>query len=101
MSQIELREPPPRIATGRRPIMPLDQAILAAAEKARRPVEIANTLRASGSWPKLTTQRVASRLKSLVGRKLAVRVKPQGGPANGPGASLYRRRRPEDDQADE
>jgi hypothetical protein len=100
MSQIALREPPPRIATGRRPIMPLDQAILAAAETVRRPVEIANTLRASGDWPNLTTQRVASRLKSLVGRDLAVRVKPQGGPANGPGASLYRRRRPEDDRAD-
>jgi hypothetical protein len=100
MSQIALREPPPRIATGRRPIMPLDQAILAAAETVRRPVEIANTLRASGDWPNLTTQRVASRLKSLVGRDLAVRIKPQGGPANGPGASLYRRRRPKDDRAD-
>lgn len=92
MSKIELREPPPRVSTGRRPIMPLDQAILKVATTALRPVQIADALRANG-YPGLSTQRVASRLKSLVGRELAVRVKPKGGPPNGPGTSLYRARR--------
>lgn len=81
--------------------MPLDQAILGVASTAMRPVQIADALRASGNWPKLTTQRVASRLKSLVERRLATRIKPAGGPANGPGTSLYRVRKPEDDHSDE
>jgi hypothetical protein len=95
MSQIELREPPPRAVTGRRPIMPLDRAILGAATDAQRPVQIADTLRRSGDWPGLTTQRVASRLKALIGRGLAERIKPVGGPPNGPGTSLYKRKEPE------
>jgi hypothetical protein len=89
-SLIQLREPPPRTATGRRPIMPLDRDILKAASTARRPVEIARDLRASG-YPTLTTQRVASRLKALVQRGLAERARPAGGPRNGPGTSLYKR----------
>lgn len=89
-SLIQLREPPPRTATGRRPIMALDRDILAAASTARRPVEIARDLRASGH-PTVSTQRVASRLKALVARDLAVRIRPTGGPRNGPGTSLYRR----------
>jgi hypothetical protein len=92
MSKIELREPPPRIATGRRPIMPLDRDILAIAQEAMRPVQIADILR-RGAYPEVTTQRVASRLKSLVGRGMAIRVKPVGGPPNGPGTSLYRQRK--------
>jgi len=88
--KIELREPPPRVATGRRPIMQLDAAILrVATEHARRPVEIASFLRDNGHAG-LTTQRVASRLKALVARGLAERIKPVGGPANGPGTSLYK-----------
>lgn len=89
MTKIELREPPPRVATGRRPIMALDQDILTVAARAKRPVEIADFLRENGH-PQLTTQRVASRLKSLVQRDLAERIKPPGAPANGPGTSLYR-----------
>lgn len=89
MPQIELREPPPRVSTGRRPIMPLDRAILDVATVPLRPVQIADALR-SGAYPGLSTQRVASRLKALVGRDLATRVRPQGGPPNGPGTSLYR-----------
>lgn len=95
MPQIELREPPPRVATGRRPLMPLDQAILAAAQEPLRPVQIADHLRAHG-YPALSTQRVASRLKALVERGLAERIKPAGAPPNGPGTSLYRRK-PTDD----
>lgn len=68
--------------------MPLDQAILGVATVPMRPVQIADALRA-GSYPALSTQRVASRLKALVGRDLAVRVRPVGGPPNGPGTSLY------------
>ena len=89
MSKIELREPPPRVSTGRRPIMPLDGAILRVAAQARRPVEIADFLRENG-YPSITTQRVARRLKSLVGRGMAERIKPVGAPANGPGTSLYK-----------
>lgn len=99
MTKIQLREPPPRVATGRRPLMPLDQEILKLAETPLRPVQIADHLRAHG-WPTLSTQRVASRLKSLVERRLATRIKPAGAPANGPGTSLYRVRRPEDDEND-
>lgn len=96
MPSIELREPPPRVATGRRPIMPLDRAILLAADTAQRPVQIADALRANG-WPSVTTQRVASRLKALIGRGLAERIKPVGGPPNGPGTSLYKRIEPDSD----
>jgi hypothetical protein len=88
-SLIQLREPPPRTSTGRRPIMALDRKILDIATTAMRPVQIAEALRRSG-YPTITTQRVASRLKALVTRELAVRVRPSGGPPNGPGTSLYR-----------
>lgn len=91
---IELREPPPRTATGRRPLMPLDRRILEVAQRPMRPVEIARVLRQPKDdrrhWPTITTQRVASRLKALVARGLAERIRPTGGPANGPGTSLYR-----------
>lgn len=86
---IQLREPPPRTATGRRPIMALDRKILEIASTPLRPVQIAEALRRSG-WPSISTQRVASRLKALVAREMAVRVRPNGGPPNGPGTSLYR-----------
>lgn len=69
--------------------MALDQDILRVAATARRPVEIADSLRENGH-PGLTTQRVASRLKSLVQRELAERIRPVGAPPNGPGTSLYR-----------
>jgi repressor of nif and glnA expression len=88
MTLIEQRDPPPREATGRRPIMPLDQQILDIASTPMRPVQIAQALRAKGVA--ISTQRVASRLKALVGRRLAVRHRPSGAPPNGPGTSLYR-----------
>lgn len=89
MTSIQLREPPPRTATGRRPIMPLDRRILDIASSPLRPVQITEALRRSG-YPGISTQRVASRLKALVQRGMAVRVRPTGAPANGPGTSLYR-----------
>jgi repressor of nif and glnA expression len=92
--QIEMREPPPRTVSGRRPLMALDQDILSIAAEPLRPVQIADVLRRQGQ--EITTQRVASRLKSLVSRDLAVRVRPVGGPANGPGTSLYRAKKDED-----
>ena len=91
MTTIQLREPPPRTATGRRPIMPLDRKILDIAITPLRPVEIAEALRRSG-YPAISTQRVASRLKALVARDMAERVRPTGGPPNGPGTSLYKRK---------
>jgi len=98
--QIELREPPPRVTSGRRPIMDLDRAILAISVEPMRPVAIARKLRELPAppgvlpkWSGITSQRVASRLKALVTRELAVRVRPVGAPANGPGTSLYRARR--------
>jgi hypothetical protein len=94
MPSIELREPPPRIATGRRPLMALDRAILDAAQEPSRPVKIADALRAQG-WT-VTTQQVARRLKAIVARDLAVRTRPEGAPANGPGTSLYRAKRADD-----
>lgn len=89
MTSIQLREPPPRTVTGRRPIMPLDRQILQIAVTPMRPVQITEGLRRSG-YPDISTQRVASRLKALVARKLAKRDRPTGGPRNGPGTSLYR-----------
>jgi hypothetical protein len=106
MSKIQLREPLPRVATGRRPLMPLDRAILEVAQEPLRPVQIAQALRSPhpgrsfDGWPEISTQRVASRLKSLVQRGLAIRFKPPGAPRNGPGTSLYRVRREEDAQGD-
>jgi DNA-binding HxlR family transcriptional regulator len=95
-SLIQLREPPPRTATGRRPIMALDRTILQIASRPMRPVEIARELRngAGGHrvWPSITTQRVAARLKALTTRGLVERTRPSGGPPNGPGTSLYRRK---------
>jgi hypothetical protein len=69
--------------------MPLDRDILAFASAPRRPVELADALRRNGH-PGISTQRVASRLKALVARGLAERIRPTGGPRNGPGTSLYR-----------
>lgn len=69
--------------------MPLDRKILELAATAKRPVELAEALRRDG-YPDVSTQRVASRLKALVARGLAVRVRPAGGPRNGPGTSLYK-----------
>jgi predicted ArsR family transcriptional regulator len=89
-SLIQLREPPPRTATGRRPIMPLDRKILEIASSPMRPVQIANQVSRQG-YPGISTQRVASRLKALVARGLAERQRPSGGPRNGPGTSLYKR----------
>lgn len=87
---IELREPPARPANGRRPIMALDQKIMdLTGERPRRPIEIARSLRVLG-YPNISTQRVASRLKALVNRGLMIRLRPAGGPRNGPGTSLYR-----------
>lgn len=111
MTKILLREPPARSTPGRRPVMPLDARILEVAAVPRRPVEIARILRepqanADGSpaldklWPGITTQRVASRLKALVGRGYMERIRPTGGPANGPGTSLYRAKRDGDDDTD-
>lgn len=89
MTSIELREPPARPANGRRPIMPLDARILKiTGDQALRPIQIARALRGQGT--DISTQRVASRLKSLVNRGLMVRIRPVDGPANGPGTSLYR-----------
>lgn len=74
--------------------MALDRTILEIATVPMRPVEIARALRDGRHghlvWPGISTQRVASRLKALVARDLAVRVRPAGGPPNGPGTSLYR-----------
>jgi hypothetical protein len=91
MTSIQLREPPPRTATGRRPIMPLDRKILDIASEPLRPVQIAEALRRSG-FAGISTQRVASRLKALVQRDMAERGRPTGGPPNGPGTSLYKRK---------
>lgn len=77
--------------------MALDREILDIAGAPRRPVEIAQALRRTGH-PEISTQRVASRLKALVARGLAERVRPVGGPRNGPGTSLYKRK--EDGQSD-
>lgn len=99
MSMIELREPPARPANGRRPIMPLDQKIMdLTGDTPRRPIEIARNLRATG-FPDISTQRVASRLKALVSRGMMIRLRPDGGPRNGPGTSLYRVK-PEENVAD-
>lgn len=76
--------------------MALDRKILEiVSDQSLRPVEIARTLQRLG-WPDITTQRVASRLKALVTRGLVTRLRPSGGPRNGPGTSLYRVRRDED-----
>jgi len=88
---IVLREPPARTGTGKRPVMPLDKRIMEIAQDAMRPVEIAKKVQVD--FEDVTTQRVASRLKALVGRGLMTRIRPPGGPANGPGTSLYRVKR--------
>jgi hypothetical protein len=75
--------------------MALDRRILEIAANPMRPVQIAEVLR-RGDYPTITTQRVASRLKSLVTRDLAVRIRPSGAPPNGPGTSLYRKKTDED-----
>lgn len=104
MTTIELREPPARPANGRRPLMDLDKQILEiVGDDALRPVQIARALRRVTQkppgvlfpWGEISTQRVASRLKSLVNRGLMERVRPAGGPPNGPGTSLYRKPRQE------
>ena len=91
---IVLREPPARTGTARRPVMPLDQRIMDVAQDAMRPVDIAKKVQVD--FEDATTQRVASRLKALVGRGLMVRIRPPGGPANGPGTSLSRVKRDSD-----
>jgi hypothetical protein len=70
--------------------MPLDVRILEIATEAMRPMEITRVLAEEGTHPGINTQRVASRLKSLVDRGMMTRIRPAGGPANGPGTSLYR-----------
>jgi hypothetical protein len=110
MTAIEVRQPPARPANGRRPIMPLDRRILEiVGDQSLRPIQIAQALRVapvvdgqadlSRWYPDISTQRVASRLKALVNRELMDRIRPVGAPANGPGTSLYRKRR-DDGQAD-
>jgi len=100
MPEIELRQPPPRgAAGGQRPILALDQAIMdVAKDRALRPVSIADALKATNpdKWSPITTQRVVSRLKALTTRGMVTRIRPEGGPANGPGTSLYRVRRETD-----
>lgn len=67
--------------------MPLDARILKVATRPMRPVEISRAI--IDQFPEATTQRVASRLKALTARGLVIRHRPSGGPANGPGTSLY------------
>lgn len=99
MTKIELREPPTRTVAGRRPVMPLDAKIMEFAGTAKRPVEIADRLRRTEAYAEITTQKVASRLKALVGRGYMIRIRPTGGPANGPGTSLYRVRTEQDEES--
>jgi hypothetical protein len=85
---ITLREPPSRTGAGSRPVLALDQRIMEVAKVQMRPVEIARIVHED--FPDATTQRVASRLKALVSRGFMERIRPTGGPANGPGTSYYR-----------
>jgi hypothetical protein len=102
MTMIELREPPARPASGRRPIMPLDKQIMEiTGDTPMRPITIAQALRRQGEYGNISTQRVASRLKSLVNRDMMVRIRPTGGPRNGPGTSYYRVKPTGDSATDE
>lgn len=92
---ITLREPPSRSGAGRRPVLPLDQRIMEVAQQPMRPVEIARAVQPD--FADATTQRVASRLKALVSRGFMVRIRPTGGPVNGPGTSVYRTKRDGED----
>jgi len=78
--------------------MPLDARILEIAQEPMRPVEIARAVQEQ--FPEATTQRVASRLKALTARGLVLRHRPSGGPANGPGTSLYQAKKDGDDSSD-
>lgn len=79
--------------------MPLDKAIMEIATDPMRPVAVARALRA-GNYEGIKTQRVAARLKALVNRGLMIRIRPIGGPPNGPGTSLYRVKKDGDEQTD-
>lgn len=78
--------------------MPLDARILEIASVPKRPVEISRAIKEQ--FPEATTQRVASRLKALTARGLVVRHRPTGGPANGPGTSLYEAKKDGDGSSD-
>lgn len=100
MTRIQLKEPPARPAQGRRPLMALDRRIMEIAQEAMRPVAVTRALRAEDQWSGIRTQRVAARLKALVNRGLMIRIRPTGGPPNGPGTSLYRVKKDGDEQTD-
>ena len=85
LTEIVRREPPDApVRSTRQQLSPGDQAIVdLITDKDMRPVEIA---RATG----LTTQFIAVRLRELMGRGWVTRIPIEGGPANGPGTSVYR-----------
>lgn len=74
-----VRKAGPKLTNGQ-----LDKLILGNLDELKRPVQVASEIG-------VETHRVAGRIRTLVNQNLVERVRPESGPANGPGSSMYRR----------